>query len=181
MQIKPSNLLIHSQWRTAVQHKHKLNHFYSPNIQSKSIIDSQTSTVKIQPFFFLDTEGHCLKIVVHPVEFTCFFHDSYAYGSLFIQTLEMTFYVKYFFFRPGSESICRLVCVIWWYRTIQPITEKLTWLAFLWFFHFSLTVCCEMNPADSCCAPEAKANSENYLQILFSTGLFPYSCLLLKY
>lgn len=25
--------------------------FYSPNIQSKSIIDSQTSTVKIQPFF----------------------------------------------------------------------------------------------------------------------------------
>lgn len=61
------------------QNKHKLKHyFYSPNIQSKIIIDSQTSTVKIQLFFLfffvLDTEGHCLKIVVYPVKFTyCLF------------------------------------------------------------------------------------------------------------
>lgn len=100
-------------WQTAVQHRHKLkHHFYSPNIQSKSIIDSQTSTIKIQPFFFLDTEGHCLKIVVYPVDFTCFLitvmlMDHYLYKHLKWPSRLRTF------FRPGSWNICRLACIIW--------------------------------------------------------------------
>ena len=54
-------------WEMKSQSKHRFKpFFYSPNIQSKSIIDSQTNTGILQHFFFffLHREGHCLKIVV---------------------------------------------------------------------------------------------------------------------
>ena len=129
--------------QTKEQKRLKLkHHFYSPNIQSKSIIDSQTRTVKIQPFFrfFLlryrgpPPENSSSPFRIYMLSFhhyNCMFMVHYLY-KLFKWPCEF----RTFFIDLGPVVFANYFAL---YRTIQPITEANSF-DFQMIFSFSVAL-----------------------------------------
>lgn len=123
--------------RMQCKNTHKLKHyFYSPNIQSKSIIDSQTRTVKIQPFFvpffFLhrgplhENSGWPSRIYMLSFHYNyCMLMIHYLY-KLFKWPCKLSTLFLFFFFLDLAHVVFANHWPYLEFRKIQPITEKHT-------------------------------------------------------